>query len=189
MEAYQPPLSANQIERYSRQLILKGWSGALQLSLAQLHVAVSAELPAAALYLAAAGVGKISLTGEAGPVATVSKLIRRLNPESQVLAFNCLDQAPAAQIRDAKDPQIDLSEGTAAQIVISQSANGQVVEITTQRLTSNRPGPINFNNPVTIPLAGSSRLPNGLLTGSAAAVCLLQWWRLVFETSCTPPNG
>lgn len=54
-------LSADDLQRYSRQLILKGWSAAQQRHLATLTVAVSTELPAAALYLAALGVGQLCL--------------------------------------------------------------------------------------------------------------------------------
>ena len=180
MEPLTTNLTPEQIERYSRQLILKGWSATLQLSLAGLHVAVSAELPSAALYLAAAGVGKISLTGDAKLVELVSRMISRLNPECDVSAFDSMVESPEAQIcrgqvvtqesepEDEPEQVVDLSGERSALVVISQNAGRSIL-----RLTSNRPSPLTL----IIPLPNSNHLPEGLLAGSAAAACLLQWWR------------
>ena len=48
------------LERYSRQLILPGWSVAFQNDLATRSVAIDSKLPLAALYLQAAGFGTVS---------------------------------------------------------------------------------------------------------------------------------
>lgn len=48
-------------QRYSRQLILKNWSMEKQQLLAQLTVSVPSSLPGTALYLAAAGIGRLVL--------------------------------------------------------------------------------------------------------------------------------
>ncbi len=173
-------LTPEQIERYSRQLILKGWSATLQLSLVGLHVAVSAELPSAALYLAAAGVGRISLTGDAKLVELVSRMISRLNPDCDVSAFDSMVESPEAQIcraqvgsqqskcEEESEQVVDLSEERSALIVVSQIAGRSIL-----RLTSKSPSPLTL----IIPIPNSNHLPEGLLAGSAAATCLLQWWR------------
>ncbi len=50
-------LAEEEIERYSRQLILKGWSARFQYFLSQQRVTGLSAYPTAQLYLAAAGVG------------------------------------------------------------------------------------------------------------------------------------
>ena len=53
------PFSETELERYSRQLLVKGFGFAQQQHLAKMSVAVSSQLPMAALYLAAAGIGTL----------------------------------------------------------------------------------------------------------------------------------
>ena len=76
-------LTDNEIQRYSRQLILQNWGSAQQSSLKSMSVAVSCELPSAALYLAASGVGRILLLGESTSELRAS--IQGLNPNTELL--------------------------------------------------------------------------------------------------------
>lgn len=55
-------LSPNDIERYSRQLILQGWSQQLQLRLAEISVAIPMRMSVLQRYLAAAGIKNIYRT-------------------------------------------------------------------------------------------------------------------------------
>lgn len=71
----------NFTERYSRQLILKNWSLEKQQRLAQLTVAVPSQLPCTALYLAAAGIGRLVFCGNGNWNAH----IRNLNPNVVVV--------------------------------------------------------------------------------------------------------
>jgi hypothetical protein len=79
-------LSENEVLRYSRQLILRGWGAKEQLQLRSLRVGVSISLPSAALYLAAAGVGQISLL-EARPARhdDGSRTLPPVSPDVQPL--------------------------------------------------------------------------------------------------------
>jgi len=52
-------LSSSEIEKFSRQLILKGWSAALQLRIGELVVGVPEDLSFATEYLRALGVGQV----------------------------------------------------------------------------------------------------------------------------------
>lgn len=47
------------IQRYGRQLIVKGWSQSVQQKLKELSVLIDSDLQTAALYLAGAGLGEI----------------------------------------------------------------------------------------------------------------------------------
>lgn len=78
------------IQRYSRQLLTKHWGSKHQNALGNTSVAVSTDLPSAALYLAAAGVGRILLVGQKAP--TLEAQIKGLNPSVQL--SNCLEQQP-----------------------------------------------------------------------------------------------
>ena len=75
-------LTEDQIERYSRQLLLPGWGTREQRALGDAYVTVSARAEAAALYLAGAGVGRISLLFAADDV--LATRLRRLNPDLEI---------------------------------------------------------------------------------------------------------
>lgn len=88
-------LTPEQIERYSRQLVLRGWGAREQQKLFSTSVAIDARLPSAILYLAAAGVGKIAVLGADDlRVAHANAVARRtaallnhavlLNPDSKI---------------------------------------------------------------------------------------------------------
>lgn len=68
-------------QRYSRQLILKNWSLEKQQRLAQLTVFVPSQLPCTALYLAAAGVGRLVFDGD----SRFASHIKSLNPSVEIL--------------------------------------------------------------------------------------------------------
>jgi len=77
------PLNEDQIERYSRQIILPEVGGRGQESLlrASLWISDAVEpLAAAARYLAAAGVGRISAGGDAG----LARELALLNPAAEI---------------------------------------------------------------------------------------------------------
>ncbi len=71
-------LDEERIDRYSRQLLIPGWGSREQERLGGIHLAVSANAPVFALYLAGAGVGRLSLLfdGRDG----LARRIRALNP-------------------------------------------------------------------------------------------------------------
>lgn len=56
-------MAATTIERYSRQLLLKGWSLGFQSKLKSLSVAIEAPLEQAILYALAGGIGTIHYSG------------------------------------------------------------------------------------------------------------------------------
>lgn len=57
-------LTAHEIERYSRQLILSTWSAEKQLRLKHTSIAIDSKLKSAAFYLVAAGAQNICLYGK-----------------------------------------------------------------------------------------------------------------------------
>lgn len=76
-------LSENEIDRYSRQLILSGWGGREQERLKNFTLYVDSRYISAAVYLAAAGVGTIVLVGPERTTTGTEALaahISRLNP-------------------------------------------------------------------------------------------------------------
>lgn len=83
-------LSSEQVQRYSRQLMLPQWSARFQMALASVAVAVPREYGITALYLAAAGVGRLVVFGDA-PTAPEARESERLlcaqNPNCMV-TFN-----------------------------------------------------------------------------------------------------
>lgn len=70
-------LTPQEIERYSRQLILPEWSLAMQEHFKRLSVEMPTEYPQLALYLAAVGVGELRLTSES---EAMRNRIRAFNP-------------------------------------------------------------------------------------------------------------
>ena len=76
-------LSAQEIERYSRQLILPGWSAAAQRELGLCSVLTS--FGSAARYLAAAGLGRVVLTREAArDLVPFRAELEALNPHCRI---------------------------------------------------------------------------------------------------------
>jgi len=73
-------LSPKEVERFSRNLILKGWDEEKQLKLRRMHVAVSSRYPTAALYIAALGVGKLTLIGQNHESAALLTHLTKFNP-------------------------------------------------------------------------------------------------------------
>ncbi len=57
-------LTTSEIDRYQRQLILRGWSSEFQSSLKSLTVLIPAQYPSLCFYLLGAGVGNILISGE-----------------------------------------------------------------------------------------------------------------------------
>lgn len=77
-------LDPEQIERYSRQLILPGWGLAQQQLLKFSSVLVTNSLPSAVLYLAAAGVGRLGLLGESSGLSGILEHCISLNPDCRI---------------------------------------------------------------------------------------------------------
>lgn len=86
-QASHSSLSVREIEFYSRQLLIKGWSSELQSRFKLLHVAVPDTLITASLYLACLGIGKLSL--RLSPLSRKpDKLLKHLgslNPELNLI--------------------------------------------------------------------------------------------------------
>lgn len=77
-------LEATDIQRYSRQLILKGWSSALQSQLATTRVCLPSTEFAAATYLLAAGVRKIALLAGTARAQSIINLLKNLDPLAEI---------------------------------------------------------------------------------------------------------
>ena len=78
-------LAEEQIERYSRQLILKQWGSKQQACLSGLTASVPCSLKSAAVYLAAAGIGRIILFGSSEAQTTLQTFLAKLNPDCTVV--------------------------------------------------------------------------------------------------------
>lgn len=93
-------LTDQQIERYSRQIIVPGVGGRAQERLLNSHVAVVAEprdADGALAYLAGAGVGRIVVhpVGDSAPYGRMIERLRDLNPDAAVgLAVGEASPAP-----------------------------------------------------------------------------------------------
>ena len=80
-------LSENEIERYSRQLILTGWGGREQERLKRVTAVIDTCYISAAIYLAAAGVGSIVMVGpilSPNGTGSLAAHISRLNPDIRI---------------------------------------------------------------------------------------------------------
>ena len=104
-------LNENEIIRYSRQLALRSWNEQKQLKLRSLELVVSSEFAAAALYLAAAGIGGICLTdgdGYADDYEYARRLLARvsdLNPDCRLRQCSTADASARPNYISAAGPQ------------------------------------------------------------------------------------
>ena len=91
-------LTRESVIRYSRQLILPGWSSESQRQLGTTAIAINSSFSSAALYLAAAGVGAIALAND-NPL--LHEQLGRLRPDLELLSLDC-DQPFAASLLSIK---------------------------------------------------------------------------------------
>jgi hypothetical protein len=75
-------MNSEQIERFSRQLLLPGWNLKVQKTYASQLLAVDGSLESVALYAAAAGIGRLLLVDSCR--ADLAQYLRRFNPGTQV---------------------------------------------------------------------------------------------------------
>jgi len=104
-------LTDPQIERYSRQILLREVGGEGQAKILAAHVLVAGDglvLPIAALYLAAAGVGTIGLACDTGDDLLAGQ-IRALNPEIRVARHSA--ESLSTEVMSGYDPLVDASLG------------------------------------------------------------------------------
>ncbi len=80
-------LSTQDIDRYSRQLILPRWSAELQEQLGKTSILLESHLSGLALYAAGLGIGRIVMS-DTSDENVVSSFIRRLNPSCVVDVAN-----------------------------------------------------------------------------------------------------
>jgi hypothetical protein len=78
-------MNSEQIERFSRQLLLPGWTMKVQSSCRSQILIIDGTLEGVALYAAAAGIGKLLLVET--PRTALVDYLRRFNPETQVKAL------------------------------------------------------------------------------------------------------
>ena len=105
-------LTDPQIERYSRQILLREVGGEGQARILAAHVLVAGEglvLPVAALYLAAAGVGTIGVACGTGDDRLASQ-IHALNPEIRVAPHSV--ESLSAEVMSGYDLLVDASRGS-----------------------------------------------------------------------------
>ena len=99
------------LERYSRQLLVPGWSLGTQISLCNLSVAVSSKLPTAVLYLAAAGAEKIILLQSHSAeniesqteARSISQFVSQLNKRVSVTCSPAADSVDVKILSDLDD--------------------------------------------------------------------------------------
>lgn len=165
----------SQIERFSRQLVLPGWSMALQDRLEQLVVAIPLSLPTAALYLAALGVGTIILV-EVEQDDPFPELHTHLHSFSSKLRIfrESADRAPIVNcvIRVANAPEavaFTLDQKLNAELVVAYVEEGAKL-----RLTQSKP---NANYQLESELPFAPRCPISFLAGTLATGMILNWVR------------
>ncbi len=116
--------------RYSRQLILRGWGTNEQLRLKSLGVVLSATLPAAALYLAAAGVGRLNIWSDNGSHDSARKLVHHLQSFNPRIQTGLAEQTPAEKtdyiILNKQDISIIDKTGSTPRVITVEYANGGV---------------------------------------------------------------
>lgn len=140
-------LTVEEVERYSRQLILKGWSEETQLNLRSLSVAIPSSLPSCALYLAAAGVGQLAIYGESGE-SLVSQL-KEFNPNIEVKL------------------QVEAPAGVDALVVGATQVDGSRVQLNFALGNDART--------VSTQIPQNNQLPQSLFSGIIAASFLINW--------------
>jgi len=115
-------LSDPQIERYSRQILLREVGGDGQAKILAARVLVAGEgpaLPVAALYLAAAGIGTIGLAGAAGDERLAGE-IHALNPEVRVSRHS--GESLSREVIAGYDLLVDASPGNDLRDRLNRSA-------------------------------------------------------------------
>lgn len=89
-------LSPTEIEQWSRQLILPGWTADRLEQLKSKKIAVSSDLPTAVLYLIGAGVGQIAIFGPPSAVRDwIAHRAKDLNPNAGITMLSA-DEISAA---------------------------------------------------------------------------------------------
>ncbi len=157
-------LTEDEITRYSRQLILKGWSMKDQLRLKELSVEVPASLPSAALYLSALGVGHLYLCP--GPedrhAPKLCEHLAKFNPLHQV-QIGCSENIDyRIVISGNRDLLQDDLAGDATLINISYLEDHISIDLLCNRIEQSH-----------LKLALNKQLPPNLLAGTACCIVLL----------------
>jgi hypothetical protein len=143
------PLSPKQIERYSRQLLLKGWPPSLQSELLKCSVAVPADLRLAPCYLSALGFGRVLIYGDEGESANSQRFASHVNAETQVEAATAVTQPVDFAIVARSTPgAMTIVPSAQEQIRMNEAANelegllavSQIIELLLQR---SRPRAVN----------------------------------------------
>jgi hypothetical protein len=103
-------LSPEEIERFSRQLIIKGWSSSRQLSLRSLPIRIHAALLSAALYLSAAGCRRLVVVGTLPPTDRELLLAREIPLIALEEAPPLSADAYVISAEDSVSPQAESSQ-------------------------------------------------------------------------------
>ena len=130
-------LSKEELERYSRQFTLSGWSLELQLKLKDLKVSISPKLLSAAYYLSAIGVGNISIKTQDKNLDR----LRMLNPEVNITKdeFKDEDFRISTSQSQSRSPQIYIEDSKLRTPSINQAID---IPSTLNNIDSDSLGPL-----------------------------------------------
>ena len=104
-----PALTDSEIDRYSRQLLLKGWGEKQQLGLRQARIAISSKAKVAIRYLVGAGVGHIEIINDTfEPMGTEALMeLRSINSEIELSILAAEGTSSAERLVIFSDEEVD----------------------------------------------------------------------------------
>lgn len=98
------PFTEDEIQRYSRQLVLPGWTLERQKQLRECSLTVPAQFPWLALYMAGAGIGQIVVLGELSDFFL--ERLQLLNPSCKI---DFAQSSPAQHRATLSQPSGDIA--------------------------------------------------------------------------------
>lgn len=177
LPVFSTTLSENEIERYSRQLMLRNWSQEKQLALKSSRIAFSPRFPTFGRYLAQAGVGNLFLFMEPNWEDSAVEL-STVNPQTKIAPWqeSCgpiLDYAFFDSRRSAQHFKVNAFPPTGHAILYLEDSSVWL-EDHQSPITPTNSTPAVRN--VTLPMTALDPIPSltTLLLGTLAANIVLQ---------------